>query len=318
MILAEYLRFLQTLNSTAVPTDIRKLANLVLTHLDELVPLGTQHGQRVKRMVELAQASWDTLNEEFQPLLEQPEEQKLSISQLKSMAVGPFRGFARQEEFDLASRLVLIYGPNGTGKSSFCEALEYGLLGNVAEAESNRFRDQRDYLKNAHVNHFTAPVVIGLNDRGDDVAIQANETLYRFCFVEKNRIDSFSRIAAQAPAKQTELISTLFGLDSFNEFVRNFTAEIDIRYIDLTGVKAAELSTRRQGLAGTEQQISTYSAELQRLDAEEQVLANQYREGFTFRQMDMELNGYGQKIGTIQQLEQRPVEWCNSGGTAPA
>ena len=29
MILAEYLRFLQTLNSTAVPTDIRKLANLV-------------------------------------------------------------------------------------------------------------------------------------------------------------------------------------------------------------------------------------------------------------------------------------------------
>lgn len=303
MILAEYLRFLQTLNSTAVPTDIRKLANLVLTHLDELVPLGTQQGQRVKRMVELAQASWDTLNEEIQPLLEQPEEQTLPVSQLKSMAVGPFRGFARQEAFDLASRFVLIYGPNGTGKSSFCEALEYGLLGNVAEAESNRFRDQRDYLKNAHVNHFTAPVIIGLNDRGDDVAIQANETLYRFCFVEKNRIDSFSRIAAQAPAKQTELISTLFGLDSFNEFVRNFTAEIDTRYIDLTGVKATELSTRRQGLAGTEQQISTYSAELQRLDAEEQVLANQYREGFTFRQMDMELNGYEQNIGTIQQLE---------------
>jgi hypothetical protein len=82
MILAEYLRFLQTLNSTAVPTDIRKLANLVLTHLDELVPLGTQQGQRVKRMVELAQASWDTLNEEIQPLLEQPEEQTLPVSQL--------------------------------------------------------------------------------------------------------------------------------------------------------------------------------------------------------------------------------------------
>ena len=303
MILAEYLRFLQTLNSTAVPTDIRKLANLVLTHLDELVPLGTQQGQRVKRMVELAQASWDTLNAEIQPLFEQSEEQTLSISQLKSMAVGPFRGFARQEAFDLASRLVLIYGPNGTGKSSFCEALEYGLLGNVAEAESNRFRDQRDYLKNAHVNHFTAPVIIGLNEQGDDVAIQANETLYRFCFVEKNRIDSFSRIAAQAPAKQTELISTLFGLDSFNEFVRNFTAEIDIRYIDLTGVKAAELSTKRQELAGYEQQILTNNAELQKLDAEEQVLANQFCEGFTFSQMDMELNGYGQNIGTIQQLE---------------
>jgi DNA sulfur modification protein DndD len=51
--------------------------------------------------------------------------------------------------------------------------------------------------------------------------------------VEKNRIDNFSRIAAQVPAKQTELISTLFGLESFTEFVRNFTVEIDEKYIDL-------------------------------------------------------------------------------------
>ncbi|MGF3860388.1 AAA family ATPase [Salmonella enterica] len=39
---------------------------------------------------------------------------------------------------------MLIYGPNGTGKSSFCEALEYTLLGNVAEAESKRFRNQNE------------------------------------------------------------------------------------------------------------------------------------------------------------------------------
>lgn len=63
------------------------------------------------------------------------------------MSVGPFRAFARQEEFDLESRLVLIYGPNGTGKSSFCETLEYCLLGNVIDAENKRFHNQNEYLK---------------------------------------------------------------------------------------------------------------------------------------------------------------------------
>jgi DNA sulfur modification protein DndD len=303
MIKSEYLRFLRTLNSDEVPPEVRKLANLVLANLDELVSLGTYQGQRVKRMVALAQANWDALSTEIQSLPEQATEKTSPITQIKSMAVGPFRGFARQEVFDLESRLVLIYGPNGTGKSSFCEALEYGLLGNVAEAESKRFRDQGDYLKNAHINRFTVPVVTGVSEQGADVAIEANEALFRFCFVEKNRIDNFSRIAAQAPAKQTELISTLFGLDSFNEFVRNFTAEVDAKYIDLTGVKAAHLVQKRQTLAGAQQQIATNNAELLRLNIEEKTLANQYREDATFNKMVFELNGDDKNTGAIQQLE---------------
>lgn len=309
MILVEYLRFLQTLNTTTVPTNVRKLANLVLENLDNLIPLSTHQGQRVKRIVALAQTNWNSLNTEIPPLPEQVTKKTSPITQMVTMEVGPFRGFARQEIFDLASSVVLIYGPNGTGKSSFCEALEYSLLGNVAEAESKRFRDQRDYLKNAHVNSFIAPVIVGIDEQRNKIAIEANEALYRFCFVERNRIDSFSRIAAQAPSKQTELISTLFGLDSFNEFVRNFTTDVDSRYIDLTGVKAAELVQKSQILTGARQQIETKDEKFQKLDIEEQTLANQYREGSTFSQMAFELNGDEQHIGSIQLLEtelQRP------------
>ncbi len=254
-------------------------------------------------MVALAQANWDALSIEIQSLPEITAEKTSPITQIKSMAVGPFRGFSRQEVFDLESRLVLIYGPNGTGKSSFCEALEYSLLGNVAEAESKRFRDQGNYLKNAHVNRFSAPVVTGLNEQGAEVEIEANEELFRFCFVEKNRIDNFSKIAAQAPAKQTELISTLFGLDSFNEFVRNFTSEFDPKYIDLTGVKAAQLAQKRQALSGSQQQIATNNAELQRLNVEEQALATQYRDAATFSQLVFELNSDDENVGAIQRLE---------------
>jgi recombinational DNA repair ATPase RecF len=57
---------------------------------------------------------------------------------LRNMTIGPFRGFRTPEPFDLQKRIILFYGPNGSGKTSFCEGLEYGLLGSVEEAETKR------------------------------------------------------------------------------------------------------------------------------------------------------------------------------------
>ncbi|MDA3806848.1 MAG: AAA family ATPase [Thiomicrorhabdus sp.] len=305
MIRFEYLRFLQTLTSEGVSADVRKVANLVLNHLDALIPLSTAQGQRIKKIVLLAQANWVTTSTDIQPVPQQTTTQACPFTQLKSLSVGPFRGFAKQEDFDLASQLVLIYGPNGTGKSSFCEALEFGLLGNVAEAESKRFRNQQDYLKNAHTNSFTTPALVGLDSQGNEIIISANEALYRFCFVEKNRIDNFSRIAAQAPAKQTELISTLFGLDAFTEFVRNFTDTIGVKYIDLEGVKAKELAKKREVLAGYQLQLkTTVPEEIQNIENEEKELAQEYREDSAFSDMVAELNGTEEKTGLIKQLEE--------------
>jgi len=303
MIRAEYSRFLQMLAGDAVPTEERKIANLVLQNLDELIPLSTAQGQRVKKMILLAQENWDAISAEILPSKEQKTEQAVSVAQLKRLTVGPFRGFAKQEHFNLASRLVLMYGPNGTGKSSFCEALEYGLLGNVAEAESKRFHNQDEYLKNAHTKIFVPPFLMGTDEQGQDVPITANEALYRFCFIEKNRIDNFSRIAAQTPARQTELISTLFGLDAFTEFVRNFTTEIDEKYIDIEGIKAGELKEKRRTLAGFQKQLQSIPDELQKLVGEENELASQHLDGITFGQMASELNGDDENPGLIQKLD---------------
>ena len=303
MIRAEYLRFMQTLHSPNTSDSVRKIANIVSANLEDLIPLGTQQGQRIRKLVELSQANWDRIPTNIPPIPEQEVAPAIPLSRLKTLTVGPFRGFARQEMFDLDSRLVLIYGPNGTGKSSFCEALEYSLLGNVAEAESKRFRDQNEYLKNAFVDDFRPPQIVALDGKGSDVLIAPNESTYRFCFVEKNRIDSFSRIAAQAPAKQTELIATLFGLEAFTEFVRNFTSEIGGQYIDLQGKLALQLMLKQQGLQGAQQQIITSNTELQRITNEELKLVNTYRDGATFEQMAFELSGDGQTSGLIQQLD---------------
>ncbi|VEE61437.1 ATPase involved in DNA repair [Shewanella putrefaciens] len=303
MIRSEYHRFMQTLQGQNTTDSVRKIANIVSAHFDELLPLTTHQGQRIRKVVELCQANWGNTLTNILPLAEPEVLQEVPLSRLKTLTVGPFRGFSRQEVFDLNSRLVLIYGPNGTGKSSFCEALEYTLLGNVAEADSKRFRDQNEYLRNAFVNALVAPSLNACDTQGNDIAIVPNESAFRFCFVEKNRIDSFSRIAAQAPAKQTELIATLFGLEGFTEFVRNFTSEIGGQYIDLQGKQILLLAQKQQGLIGAHQQIQTSTIELQKIAAEEVTLANRYRPGINFEQLIVELNGNGQAPGLIAQLD---------------
>lgn len=312
MIQSEYFRFVQTLNVEGISADVRKIANLVLQHLETLTPLSTAQGQRIKKLAELAQKNWSSTSSDILPMQEQATKQTCQILQLEKLSVGPFRGFERQEDFDLANRLVLIYGPNGTGKSSFCEALEYGLLGYVAEAENRRFHNQNDYLKNAYTKNFKSPVIVGIDNHDNHVSISANEDLFRFCFIEKNRIDNFSRIAAQAPAKQMELISTLFGLEAFTDFVKNFSNALDNRYIDLKGIKSDELAQKRQTLAGHEQNLKNLiPEELKKIEEDEKNLVNQYRPNSTFSQMDSELNGTNDNVGMIQQLEedlQKPIE----------
>jgi len=299
---------MQTLKADNTPEGVRKTGNLILEHVNTINQLTTQQGQRVRSIVRLAQAQWPTLAKEITAQANEIDENTAKITRLKSLHVGPFRGFARQEDFDLDSSLVLIYGPNGTGKSSFCEALEYGLLGNVAEAESKRFRAQ-DYLTNAHVGQFVSPIIEAIDGDGETLPIVANETLYRFCFVEKNRIDNFSRIAAQLPARQTELISTLFGLDVFNEFVRNFTSDIDERYIDLYGVKAHELRQKQQILAGSNQIIIDNTEALAALAQEETALANQHSQGMTIAELVAALGTAEApaEIATLEATLQQPL-----------
>ncbi|MBE2321310.1 AAA family ATPase, partial [Solirubrobacter sp. CPCC 204708] len=175
-----------------------------------------------------------------------------ALGRLHQLDVGPFRGFMRQETFDLSHDITLVYGANGTGKSSFCEALEIAMLGSISEAQVKRV-DQRAYCNNARLRRHVAPV---LSSRDEDrpQAVQPDEAEYRFCFIEKNRLDDFARIAARTPGDQRQLIATLFGVDQFSEFVRGFNPSLD-QDLMLAGVQAAQLSQRRVQLANSEQTI---------------------------------------------------------------
>ena len=146
----------------------------------------------------------------------------------------------------------------------------------MEESEKRRERLLKDeeYLKNIHTENFEKPKLLGLDSEGTQVLIVPDENNYRFCFVEKNRIDQFSRMAAFAPAKQTELIATLFGLDAFNEFVKGFSAEIKNEHIDLEGVKQKELDKKSLEIESAKKTIVENDKSIEELVKTENELAD--------------------------------------------
>ena len=88
MIRDEYARFMQTLAVDGVSEGVRKVANLVHDHLDVIQPLGTQQGQRVKRVIQLAQANWLALATGIAVQAVEVAENVVPIVRLKNLSVG--------------------------------------------------------------------------------------------------------------------------------------------------------------------------------------------------------------------------------------
>jgi hypothetical protein len=153
-----------------------------------------------------------------------------------------------------------MYGPNGSGKSSFCEGLEYALLGRIEEATAKRIAIN-EYIRNTQNNFITTPIAYTVNSTGQKVQIPQNESLYRFAFVEKNRIDGFARITATTASTQKDRIATLFGLDAFSAFVDGFTDDFE-KYITLTNAKAEAFKTESQKYEDDKKRILEIDSEL--------------------------------------------------------
>jgi len=278
-ILAEYQRFLAALAVRPVAEDVRRMANLVLHHLPHLAEVGATRRARSTRLAPIAVQHLPTISFNL-PAFRDIEAATQPLGRVHELQVGPFRGFMRPETFDLSRCITLVYGANGTGKSSFCEALETALLGSISEAQVKRV-DHHTYCNNARLRHHVPPVLTSVSGTEPPTPVRPNEEAYRFCFIEKNRLDDFARIAARTPGDQRQLIATLFGVDQFADFVRGFNPSLD-ENLDLVGQKAQELATRRAQLATAEQTIQENAAKLEQFALQEAVLAAQISPDSTY------------------------------------
>ncbi len=288
------------LPATQAPPDVRRLANLALAHFDGLAQTSRQHSQRSIYLVGHARRALAQTPDGPPNIQAVVADGAWPWQRLRNMTIGPFRGFRTPEPFDLQKRVILFYGPNGSGKTSFCEGLEYGLLGSVEEAETKRI-DGRTYLANLHARRFEPPALRATDHQNREVAVAANPETFRFCFIEKNRIDAFSRIAARPPAQRTELIATLFGMDKFNEFVGHFNESIDQQLV-LTAAKQLALTGKRNALATDQATVNGEAKALLDLAKDEAALALTHSAGMTYAGLKA-LIGTAGAPGRLQQLE---------------
>lgn len=300
-IYSEYHRFLSQLAEREVHDDVRRLAHLVLNYLQPLAEVGTARRGRSTRLAPLAVAHLAQMPVTYNGDARGPETGP-ALGRLHQLEVGPFRGFMRQETFDLSHDITLVYGANGTGKSSFCEALEVAMLGSISEAQVKRV-DQRTYCNNARLRRHVAPM---LSARGPDEVevVQPDESEYRFCFIEKNRLDDFARIAARTPGDQRQLIATLFGVDQFSEFVRGFNPSLD-QDLMLVGEQASQLGQRRLLLANSEQTIVAYPQKIAGVEDLELDLAQRMSPGATYQACVDWLLGTPQQQGRLPYVQEQ-------------
>jgi DNA sulfur modification protein DndD len=280
MAIGEFFRFIESLDYASLSKDEMRLLNVIIHNIDSIDALGAAGGKRSKFIASRVFPDFDTLSIDPPQLPNEAPSGIQQLCRLSKLKVGPFRGFAKEEEFDLNSQAILLDGPNGSGKSSFFEALEFALLGRVNDCSIKRI-EVDDYLKNARQGSFQLPHLTALFEDGHQADVVPNDDIFRFCFVEKNRIDDFSRIASFTPSHQERLIASLFGIQDFNSFVDDFNESIG-SYLPHASDASRELQALELSLANDKQIVGNKVNAYRRLAEEEDEIANSYQHGMGY------------------------------------
>lgn len=298
----DYARFLRWLHALqpAAPEHVRRFANMVDGDWEAVAETATQRHALANHLAALARRTLATTATVMPEGQNEDQAAEWPWTRLRSLTVGPFRGFVREEVFDLQRRVVLFYGPNGAGKSSVCEAIERALLGSVEEAGLKRL-DEAAYMRNIHAGRFDEPSLKVIGGDRRETPVLANADLFRFCFIEKNRIDAFSRMAQRPQGQRAELIATLFGMEKFNDFCNRFNDQIDAVLVVETR-KQTELRLKREALVRDRATTNGEAAKLTQHDAENEAYAAAFRPDTTFTRLK-QIIGSAETPGRLAELD---------------
>jgi len=286
--LAEFKRFLAKSAPTLSEHEVR-LANLMLGGFNEITAVGSAGGRRGRVLAKLIVDKGDAAAPTLEIVADEANTNESEIVRLTKMEVEHFRGFSDKHTFEFKNPYTFIYGPNGTGKSSLCEALEYGLLGSIHEADSKRIPIP-DYIRNNTSRKSAKPVLYGDTAKEKGIEVKVDSRSFEFCFIEKNRIDGFARVAANTPAAQQARLAALFGLEEFNTFATQFNESLD-PYLDCVGKKGKELADRAKGIAGHKAILEGLPAKLRAAEVRGTALLAKYQECKNLEEIKVALSG---------------------------
>jgi DNA repair exonuclease SbcCD ATPase subunit len=71
---------------------------------------------------------------------------------IEELAIANFRGFCDERRVPMPANVVILRGPNGSGKTSFVDAIQWLLLGDVQRFQAGALRTGEDYLTNRYAS----------------------------------------------------------------------------------------------------------------------------------------------------------------------
>jgi DNA repair exonuclease SbcCD ATPase subunit len=90
---------------------------------------------------------------------------------LRRLRIENFRGFALAVELDLSASVVILRGPNGVGKTSVFDAIQWLLVGDVERLETRRLRKTDEHLVNSYRLGQRASVTAWLASSGGEATV---------------------------------------------------------------------------------------------------------------------------------------------------
>lgn len=226
----------------------KKLCNIIIDSFDKIAELTTHtKPKRSEYINQLIVNNGSKVSDVIIVDSASEETPQASLKRLHSLEVENFRGFSKKDEFDLDKQYILIYGSNGSGKSSFCEALEYSMLGYINEAITKNV-DIRQYTKNHITCKYNAPKLKAVFTDGNIPREVVPNSNFHFCFIERSRIENFARFSASKPSDQSDYLGRLFGLSEFIDFIDEFSSNIE-NYINIVGEKQKKYEEESKSIA---------------------------------------------------------------------
>ena len=271
----EFLSWVDTLETEQLSEHEITMLSILISNFEEVASVGTASGQRAKllsqKITELNQVTVKDL-----PQYEINEMSDSVIKRIESLDVEKFRGFGAIQSFTFDKQYTFFHGPNGSGKTSFCEALEYCILGTIEEATARNNATEK-FIVHAGEKKAHKPTLKCKFSSGEIDECQPDYSKYRFGFIEKNRIDGFSHISAATTKTQTERLAALFGLSEFQEFVKGFTSA-DVfgndKYLKVNAVIQTEYEKENGILGSIEVQVKEAEEKLKTEKEELALLIN--------------------------------------------
>lgn len=147
---------------------------------------------------------------------------------IKSIDLSNFRGFrvnqnnqGRKIVFD--DKATLVFAPNGGGKTSLCEAVEWTLTGDTQEHKQRCVETADRYFQNKDLAEPSFKNT-KLSVDPEDTVIPDN--IFDRCFLEKNRIEKFAKLATQPTKDVQDIFGELFGLSEIVSFFKEFGQDL--------------------------------------------------------------------------------------------